>query len=289
MLKFTRVYFTGISFYLAHLIISSANDIMTKYLGQGYNFNQVVFFRFLFASITLLPFMLIDLKSFKTNRIYVHILRGALLYGGIGMWIVGLNIVQISTAVVINFTIPLFILVLAFIFLKEKVGLHRWIATFIGFIGIIIVNNPSSMNFNYYSMVLLLASLLFASLDVINKYFVVKETILGMLFYSSIFTTMFSFIPAVNYWITPSVADLILLFVLGAGANLLLFCLLKSFERIDASSVAPLRYFELVIASIFAYFAFDEIPDSSTIVGAIIIIPATLFVILYDARKKSKI
>lgn len=289
MLKFTRIYFTGISFYLAHLIISSANDIMTKYLGQGYNFNQVVFFRFLFASLTLLPFMLVDLKSFKTNRIYVHMLRGALLYGGIGMWIVGLNIVQISTAVVINFTIPLFILVLAFIFLKEKVGLHRWVATFVGFIGIIIVNNPSSMNFNYYSVVLLLASLLFASLDVINKYFVVKETILGMLFYSSLFTTMFSFIPAINYWVTPSTTDLILLFVLGAGANLLLFCLLKSFEKIDASSVAPLRYFELVIASIFAYFAFNEIPDSSTIVGAIIIIPATLFVILYDAKKKNKI
>lgn len=289
MLKFTRIYFTGISFYIAHLIISSANDIMTKYLGQGYNFNQVVFFRFLFASLTLLPFMLVNLKSFKTNRIYVHMLRGALLYGGIGMWIVGLNIVQISTAVVINFTIPLFILVLAFIFLKEKVGLHRWIATFVGFIGIIIVNNPSSMNFNYYSVVLLFASLLFASLDVINKYFVVKETILGMLFYSSLFTTLFSFVPAMNYWVTPSTTDLILLFVLGAGANLLLFCLLKSFEKIDASSVAPLRYFELVIASIFAYFAFDEIPDSSTIVGAIIIIPATLFVILYDAKKKSKI
>ena len=286
MLKLNKIYVIGILFYISHLVISSANDIITKYLGQNLGVNQVVFFRFMFACITLLPFMLRDLNSFKTNRIFVHAIRGLLLYGGIGLWVLGLRYVQVSTAVVINFTIPIFILLLASIFLKEKIGMHRWVATFFAFLGIIVVNDPTSSGFNMYGLVLLLASVMFASLDVINKFFVVKETMLGMLFYSSVFTTLFSAYPASQEWVSPTTKDLILFFILGGGANLLLFFLLKSFENIDVSSIAPVRYFELIISSIFAYLIFGDIPDNATIFGAMIIIPSTLFVVMYDARKR---
>ncbi|MEQ9115941.1 MAG: DMT family transporter [Rickettsiales bacterium] len=288
MVKLNRIYVIGILFYLSHLVISSANDIITKYLGQNLGVHEVVFFRFLFACITLLPFMLKDFSSFKTNRITVHAIRGLLLYGGIGLWVFGLRYVQVSTAVVINFTIPIFILLLASMFLKEKIGMHRWVATFFAFLGVIVVNDPTSGGFNAYGIALLAASVMFASLDVINKFFVVKETMLGMLFYSSVFTTLFSAYPASQEWVTPTSKDMILFFVLGGGANLLLFFLLKSFEKIDVSSIAPLRYFELIISSIFAYLVFGDIPDSSTIFGAMIIIPSTLFVVMYDARKKRR-
>lgn len=285
MIRFQKEYLLGVTFYIMHLLISSINDVITKYLGQNLDINEVVFFRFLFATITLLPFMIKDLSSFKTNRVIVHILRGVLLYGGIGLWVLGLRSVQVSTAVVINFTIPIFILLLAYIFLGEKIGLHRWVATFFAFLGVIIINNPVSATFNSYVLILLLASLMFAGLDVINKYFIVKETMLGMLFYSSFFTTIASSIPTAIYWITPTFKDLVLFFILGGGANLLLFFLLKSFEKIEVSSIAPLRYVELIISSILGYFIFRDIPDSSTIIGALIIIPSTLFVVLYDAKK----
>lgn len=288
MIKFNKIYLYGISFYLLHLVISSLNDVITKYLGQNLNVHEVVFFRFLFAALTLVPFMIKNIDSFKTNRVTVHMVRGALLYGGIGLWVLGLRYVQISTAVVINFTIPIFILLLAFVFLNEKIGLHRWIATFFAFVGIIAVTNPASESFNLYGLLLLLASLMFAGLDVINKFFVVKETMMGMLFYSNLFVTIFSLTPALNNWVQPNLHTLLLFFILGGGANLLLYFLLKSFEKIDVSSVAPIRYFELVIASILGYIVFGDTPDQNTIIGALIIIPSTLFVVLYDAKKNRK-
>ncbi len=285
MIRFKKIYFIGISLYFIHLVISSTNDIITKYLASTVDIHHVVFFRFLFATLSLLPFMIRDRKSFVTNRIGVHALRGLLLYGGIALWVLGLQHIQVSTAVVINFTIPIFVLLLAFMFLNEKVGMHRWLATFIAFVGIIVVNHPSSESFNSYGLILILASLLFACLDVINKYFVVKETLLGMLFYSNIFTVLFSSIATLSNFTIPSTHDIMLLMALGIGANLLLYFLLKSFEKIEVSSVAPIRYLELIISSLFGYVIFNEIPQSSTLVGALIIIPSTLFVVLYDAKK----
>ena len=148
---------------------------------------QVAFLRFMFSVITLLPFMLYyGKKSFKTERPSLHIIRGSLLFIGITLWCYGLRVVPLASATVINFTIPFFVLFLASIFLKEKVGLMRWLATIFGFVGIYIVLDPNSASFHLHSLILLVSALMFASLDVINKKYVIKETMLSMLFYSAI-------------------------------------------------------------------------------------------------------
>jgi S-adenosylmethionine uptake transporter len=267
----------GILWFILSLFISSANDVVTKYLGSNIPAYEVVFLRFVFGTLTLLPFMLRDLNSFKTSRIQIHIIRGALLFGGILFWCLGLNAVKVTMATVINFTIPIFVLILAVIFLKETLNMFRIIATAIGFIGIVVVINPTSLEFNYISILLIVGSFMFASLDILNKKFVNNESMLSMLFYSSFFTMLFSLIPAMKIWITPSFQDLVLFLILGAGANLILYCLLKAFALVDASAVAPYRYIELIFSAGLGYIVFKEIPNHSTLVGAVVIIFATLF------------
>lgn len=270
-------YLIGISWFILSLLISCFNDVLMKYLGSNIASYQVVFLRFLFGTITLLPFMLHNKSSFKTSRISLHIVRGALLFGGILFWCLGLNAVKITTATIINFTIPIFVLVLAVIFLKERLNKFRIIATAIGFLGILVVLNPNSIEFNTISILLILASIMFASLDVLNKKFVANESMLSMLFYSSFFTMLFSLYPAITVWTTPCYHDILLLILLGSGANLVLYCLLKAFSQVDASAVAPYRYIELLFSTGFGYFIFNELPGSSTIFGALIVIFATLF------------
>lgn len=271
-------YLMGVFWFAIHLFICSGNDMLQKYLTSSLNSYQVVFFRFLFSCLTLLPFGIYQgKKAFLTSRPLLHVARGFLLFAAISFWCYGLSIGNISSAVVTNFSIPIIVLILAKFFLNEKIGLVRWVATLIGFFGVIINFNPSAGNFDASSIVILISSICFATLDILNKKFVVEESMFAMLFYSSLFTLGFSLVPTYIYWQTPSLFDIRLLMLLGIGANLLLYFLLKSFSYIDASAASPYRYLELVITASFAYMVFGEIPTYHSLIAACIIIPSTLY------------
>lgn len=279
-------YFIGVTWFILSLVVSAMNDVIAKYTGGRLNSFEVSFFRFLFSVLTLLPFIFYYGKdSLRTSNYFIHIIRGALLFFGITAWTYGLGMVHITTATVISFAVPLFVLVLAVFFLNERIIWQRWVVTIIGFVGIAITLNVQSKQFNPEVLIFVFASIAFATLDIINKKYVIKETMISMLFYSSLVTAVLSAPPAMLHWVNPNISELSLLFVLGGGANLILFLLLKAFTLVDATAVAPYRYFELIIASILAYIVFSSLPDKSTLYGALIIIPSTLFII-YSEKKE---
>ncbi|MCC8377583.1 MAG: DMT family transporter [Rickettsia endosymbiont of Graphium doson] len=284
-----KTYSIGIGWFLLSLVSSSANDVMSKYLGTRLHSFEVAFFRFFFSSIVLLPFVAYYGKNtLKTSRPFVHILRGLLLFFGMTSWTYGLSIAPVTTATVISFSIPLFTLILAVFFLNENIIWQRWVVTIVGFVGLVITLKPHAEDFNPEILYFILAAISFAMLDIINKKFVVKESMISMLFYSAIVTAVVSIPAAANYWLTPTLFELALLFILGSSGSLILFLLLKAFSMVDATATAPYRYLELVISAIAAYFIFNEFPDKSTLHGAVIIIPATLFIIYSEKKAMSK-
>lgn len=284
-----KTYLTGIGWFLLSLVSSSANDVMSKYLGTRLHSFEVAFFRFFFSSIVLLPFVFYYGKNtLKTSRPFVHILRGLLLFFGMTSWTYGLTIAPVTTATVVSFSIPLFTLILAVFFLNENIIWQRWVVTVVGFIGLVVTLKPHAEDFNPEILYFVLAAISFAMLDIINKKFVIKESMISMLFYSAIVTAVVSLPVASQYWLTPSGFELALLFVLGSSGSLILFFLLKAFSMVDATATAPYRYLELVISAIAAYFIFSEFSDKSTLHGAVIIIPATLFIIYSEKKAMSR-
>ncbi len=278
-------YFTGISWFILSLMTSVANDITAKYLGLRLHSFEVAFFRFFFSALILVPFILYYGKqTLRTNRPFIHIARGVLLFFGMTSWTYGLSIAPVTTATVISLAIPLFTLILAVFFLNENIIWQRWVATLFGFIGIVITLKPHADDFNPQILIFVLAAISFAMLDIINKKFVVKESMISMLFYSALVTSLVSIPPSIIYWHTPNPTELVLLLILGAGGSLILFFLLKAFSLVDATAIAPYRYLELIISASAGYIVFHEIPDKATIYGAIIIIPATLFIIYSEKR-----
>ena len=280
-IKLRRLY--GVLWFILSLLLDNINDVIMKYTSANLGVYEIVFFRFLFSLITLLPFVIMRKDSMRVSRlaIFVHFMRGALLFCGIALWCIGLGVVKIAVATSINFIIPIYILILSTVCLKEKFSALKLLSTLMGFIGTLIVMNPFSGEFNLMSAILLVSAFLFALLDILNKWFVEKETMINMLFYSSIFVFLFSIIPAYNNWVTPTISDLGLLVVLGATCNLILYCLLKSFEVIEISSVAPYRYVEIFFSVSMGYVIFGEVPHVSTIIGSVIIVSATL-VLVYE-------
>lgn len=279
-------YFIGVSWFLLSLLSSSVNDVIAKYIGMRLHSFEITFFRFMFGTMTLIPFiMYYGFDTLKTTRPTVHFLRGLLLFIGIAGWTYGLCLVPVTTTTIVSFTVPVFVLILGVFFLSENIIWQRWLVTIVVFFGLVITLEPHSNDFNPEVLILVAAAVAFAILDIINKKFVIKESMISMLFYSAIVTAMFALPFAMQNWVIPTTKELVLLFILGASANLILFFLLKAFSIVDITAFAPYRYVELIISAVIAYFIFMEIPKESTIWGAMIIIPSTLFII-YSEKKQ---
>lgn len=280
-----KLYFIGVGWFILSLFSSALNDVISKYTGIRLHSSEVAFFRFLFGAITLLPFVFFkDKNALKTSHIYIHITRGVLLFFSMTAWTYALSIAPVTTGTVISFAIPLFVLVLALFFLNENIIWQRWVVTIIGFIGILITLKPSADDFNPEVLIFVAAAVIFAIMDIINKKFVIKESMISMLFYPALVAAGLSFIPSVIYWQTPTIIELTLLFVLGASGNLILFFILKAFSSTDATAIAPYRYLELIISAISAYIIFGELPEQSTLYGALVLIPSTLFIIYSEKQ-----
>ncbi len=284
-----RSYFIGVGWFILSLVSSSINDVISKYAGMRLHSYEITFFRFLFGTIALLPFILYyGVDTLKTSRPIVHFFRGVLLFFGIAGWTYGLTIAPITTGTVVTFTIPIFVLVLGVFFLTENIIWQRWVVTIVAFCGLVITLNPSANDFNPNVLVFVGAAILFAILDIVNKKFVIKESMISMLFYSAIITAIIAYPFALQHWTTPNSHELILLAILGASANLILFFILKAFANTDATALAPYRYFELVVSAIIAYIIFFEVPSNATIIGSLVVIPSTLFIIYSEKKEIGK-
>jgi S-adenosylmethionine uptake transporter len=163
-----------------------------------------------------------------------------------------------------------------------------WVATLGGFVGIILVLRPDLQSLNQGSLYFVIAAVLFGLLDILNKKYVTQESTLSMLFYSSLVALVLVTFPTMGVWRSPNASELGWLIALGAGSNLILYCLLQAFALASASSLAPFRYLELLVSMGIGYFFFHELPTAYSYLGAAIIIPCTLFIGYYEARKAAK-
>ncbi len=262
------------------LVVSSSNDAITKYIGTRIDPWQVAFFRCLFSVGSLLPLMLYyGSVSFQTHRPWLQVLRGGVLFVAISLWSHGLEVVPITTATIMSFTVPIFALLLAPTFLKERVTGLMWVATLLAFCGVVLVLQPQHRSFSIASVNFVIAAFLFGMLDVVNKKYVTKEPLLGMLLYPTLVAAILLALPAMYAESIPTKYDLVWLSILGIGSNLILYFLLKAFALASVSSLAPLRYLELPISVGTGYGLFRELPASHSYLGAALIILCTLLIV----------
>mmetsp|Transcript_9898 Transcript_9898/g.22860 ORF Transcript_9898/g.22860 Transcript_9898/m.22860 type:complete len:296 (-) Transcript_9898:1897-2784(-) len=278
-------YFKAILWFVMSLIVGCTNDAIMKYVGTYIGSWQVTFFRCFFGAGTVFLLMCYrGFASFQTSHPWLHVIRGVLLVVAMGLWGRGVQEAPITTATLISFTVPIFVLLLAPVFLKERVTWPMWGATLLSFGGIVLVLQPSNGVFCSASVLFVLAASVFGLLDIINKKYVTKEPLLCMLFYPALTATVLLFLPAIYVGTMPPGHTWPWLLVLGIGNNLILYCLLKAFALTSVSSLAPFRYLELLISVGVGYLFFQELPHKNSYWGTLIIIPCTLFIV-YNQRQ----
>lgn len=266
-------------------LTGTINDVLAKFLGNRLHAVEIAFFRFLFSAIiVLIPMIRSKQNLFKSNIHQWHVMRGVLGAVALGLCCYSVNIMPLAENTTILFSEALFMLPLAAIFLKEKISKTTIIATLVGFSGLILMFRPKADNINVLAIVPTIAALLFAIMNImIKKMIDAKENALTMLFYFGLYTTMISGAIVPFYWVTPNLNELLLILLLGAGANLIQLFIFLAYRAASASDISPVRYSELPFAIIFGFLFFGQIPDAITIAGAALIIIGT-FISSYARR-----
>jgi S-adenosylmethionine uptake transporter len=270
-------------------ITSVFNDIIMRFMGERLPVPEIVFFRFLFSMLSVLPIIIYrGRKSLATKNPKMHFYRAIIGAAAIGLSCYSVNVLPLSENTTIMFAEPLFFLPMALILLREKVDKIRWIATLVGFVGLVIILKPGTETFNWFALAPISAAILFSLLNVLAKKMVDHENDITMLFYFGLGTTIVALIPAMIFFETPTFNEILFLALLGIGANLIQLCLFRAFSATDASALMPFRYVEFIFASLLGFMFFGEIPTNVILFGAALIIGSTFFLSYSETKKEKK-
>ena len=254
-------------------------DLIVKW-SDNYPIGEVIFFRGFFGLIPI--FLLIPrerLRNFyQTKRHKLHFQR--CLSGLIALIAIFISLrkLPLATVVSISFAAPIFITIMSIFFLNEKVGMYRWLAVLVGFIGIVIITEPGLNSFNIYYLYPIIFCIGLSYVAIVIRRLSLTEPIWLIGFYFSFTIMMTSFLTLPYGWIMPSLKDFILLSlvgILGGAANLLLT---QSYKFSEVSLVSPLKYLSLLFAIFFGYLIWNEIPSYKTLVGASLVILSSIII-----------
>ena len=255
-------------------------DTIAKYLSSDLSFFQITWARYFFTVFFTLPFMFFFFRKnlIWTTKPKLQIFRGLTLFLANVLFFYSISVISMAKALTLAFVAPLITTALSPIFLGEKVGLRRWSAVIIGFIGSLIVIRPGFIEFNLASIAALGTGFFYGIYLIITRKLHSSDSpLLTLLLTGVVGAVVASFLVPV-VWINPSFNQWSLLALMGVFACLGHLFLILSLKYADASKLAPLAYFEIVTNIILGYYFFSDFPHYWTWFGLAIIVCSGVYI-----------
>jgi len=227
--------------------------------------------------VVLLPILFWRGRAvFNTSSIRLQVVRGGV--GGLGMLCVftGLSMISLAEVTVLLFTVPIFATLLSIVFLSEKVGVRRWTAIFVGFLGILIIARPQG-SVSTGHLFILCAALSWSTSILIAKKLTEKDTVISITFWQAMGCVPLAFIASLFVWELPSFVQLGALLgiaALGTVGHAMLYAALKVGQ---VSVILPLDYIRIIWSAGLGFILFGQLPTLHLYVGSLLIIAATAF------------
>jgi len=247
----------------------------------------IVFYRSLFGLSIIIPFFLNNKKVFVSSYRFLHIFRAFLKISALTSFFLAFKSINLSDVVSISFLTPLLIIIGSILFLNETPTRNHVLFSLLGFLGILIILKPGFALVPYSFYWAILGAFLSALIQLILKKMSSKDSPNTLTVWNLIYTVPLAFIPAIFYWVTPTLEMFILLILQGFIGVLNMLFMTKAMSIANISYLAPYDFLRLPIVSILAFSVFNEIPDFSTFVGAIIIFFSSFFMTNLASKNKS--
>ncbi len=283
----------GLLWSIAAGLVFTLLNALIRLLAQQTDPFQAQFLRYLFGLVALLPLIWHHgVAAYKPRHIGGQFVRGVLHTAGLCLWFVALPHIPLADTTAIGFTTPLFIMLGAWWVFKEPMRWERWLATGLGFIGVLIVVGPKlslaggAGAAGGYHLLMLASAPVFAASFLLTKALTRYETTGTILVWQNITVTLLSLPLAVAAWHWPggwAWAGFALSGVLGTLGH---YCLTRSFAAADISATQSAKFLELVWAALLGWALFGDLPTTSTMAGGVLISAATLWVARRESRAR---
>ncbi len=267
----------------------SIMDLIVKW-SDDYPLGQVIFFRGFFGIV--LYYFVIPKERIRdfyfTKRPLLHFSRCFFGLAALLSIFTALRNLPLATVVSISFAAPIFTTIFSIFFLSERVGYFRWLAVFIGFIGILIISEPglSSLNVYYIFPVIFVLGMSYVAISIRQLSSTEPVWLISLFFSAAI--TIAGLLTLPFGWIMPSFYDLTLLSMIGFFGGVANLWLSQSYKFSEVSLVTPLKYLALVFAIVFGYLIWGEVPSGKTLIGAILVISSSIIIFRREIALKKE-
>ncbi|MGH6854020.1 MAG: DMT family transporter [Aestuariivirga sp.] len=275
----------GIALMLAAMAILPFLDVAAKFLGQqGVPVMQIVWARMMFGCILTLPFALLagGPASLVPAMPVLHTFRAAFLMGATGSFFFALRYLPIADALAIFFVQPLLVTLLSPVVLGEKVGVQRWTAVVIGFIGTLIIIRPGFVAFNPGVPLALAAGTSLAIYILMTRKIAGGADAMVTTFHTNLAGSVLASAIVIFIWEAPTFSQWGLFVILAFIAGLGHYLIVRAYDYGEASLLAPLAYTEMIAAVAAGWWFFGDFPDMWTFLGVGILIACAIHISLRE-------
>ncbi len=297
----------GIGFLVLAAFVISIQNIVIKWIGGDYSALEIVTFR----SFIALPFTLLFYRCEgqrglpTTKQPKLEYLRGLFLFLSYTTFMMGLAALPLADIEAIRYSGPLMITLLSVVMLSEKVGPRRWVALFIGFIGVLLIVRPGSTTFNLGAVFVLISVFFYALVAILTRKLQTSDSSATMAYYGSLVYLVAALVlvplpaivgevpnahPSIAFliraWSVPTFLDGIIMAGLGLIWAAWMYLLSRAYSLAQASVAAPFEYVSLPINIMWGFLFWHEIPTWLTLVGAALTLGSGLYVLYRERRER---
>lgn len=259
---------------------------LVRYLGgAGYPVPEIVWARYAFHLVFIMAFFPRRVSTLLVStRKGMQILRSVLMLGATVCMFFALSVMPLADAVAIGFITPLLVVGLSVAILEERVGVRRWSAVTTGFVGMLIIIRPGAGTMQWAALLPVAMAVFYAFYLIVTRLIRESADPLNALFYTALVGALAASLVLPFHWRTPTPVDGLLMAGTGFFGAIGHYAVIKAYEIVEVSAVAPFSYTELIWATLVGFLAFGDFPDAWTFAGAAIIIGAGLYVIHRERR-----
>jgi|TARA_B100001741_G_scaffold230675_1_gene192032 drug/metabolite transporter (DMT)-like permease len=300
----------GILFILTGMALFSVQDSLIKYIFEDTALYELYFGRTLTALILLALYLKITSQKLVMKTYYplLTTVRVICFFFGFSFFYISLTYMSLAMANALFFSSPFFISILAILFLGEKVGIRRWLAIIVGFLGVYIVLNPNFENFDYTKLAPVACALFYAISMTITKITSDKDSVYSQMFHLYIGAIGISIIffiftgkgqfntfsdPTLQFilreWFTNPTYSWPFILIMGLVASLSFYFVFSAYSIASPSVVSLFEYSLIIWAIIIGYLLFNDIPTVRTFIGVALIIGAGVYIYIREKARDQMI
>ena len=281
-----RTVVTGILLILLAMIIIPIMDGLAKVLTVDYPIAEVVWGRYFFHLLYLLPVVIFRYgpSALLPRHMGLQIIRGGLLLSSTVCFFAAIAEMPLADSLALVFIYPVIVTALSSILLGEKVGIRRWAAISVGFLGALVIIRPGFNNIDSGTIYAIAAGAIYALYVIATRKLSGSAPPLVTLTFTALLGAAIMSVWVPFEWVAPNSFDWSLMAAMGACAALGHFLLIKALDHAPASVLAPFGYSEIIMTTVIGFIVFGDFPDTITWLGVVVIISSGVYISLRERK-----